>query len=43
LANYANSAPADAEPADVNKVRKRLDKAKVKLAKEDSHAVPLGH
>jgi tetratricopeptide (TPR) repeat protein len=43
LANYANSAPADAEPADVNKVRKRLDRAKVKLAKEDSHAVPIGH
>jgi tetratricopeptide (TPR) repeat protein len=43
LANYANSAPADAEPADVNKVRKRLDKAKVKLAKEDSHAVPIAH
>jgi hypothetical protein len=42
LANYADSAPADAEPADVNKVRKRLDKAKVKLAKEDSHAVPIG-
>lgn len=44
LANYAASAPADAEPADVNKVRKRLDKAKVKLAKEDTHAtVPIGH
>jgi tetratricopeptide (TPR) repeat protein len=38
LANYSNSAPADAEPADVNKVRKRLDKAKVKLAKEDAHS-----
>lgn len=38
LANYSNSAPADAEPADVNKVRKRLDKARVKLAKEDAHA-----
>jgi tetratricopeptide (TPR) repeat protein len=43
LANYASSAPADAEPADVNKVRKRLDKAKVKLAKEDSHAVRIVH
>ncbi len=44
LANYADSAPADAEPADVNKVRKRLDKAKVKLAKEDAHAtVPIRH
>jgi len=38
LKNYASSAPADAEPADVNKVRKRLDKAKQKLAKEEAHA-----
>lgn len=38
LANYADSAPADADPADVSKVRKRLDKAKVKLAKEETHA-----
>ncbi len=38
LKNYANSAPADAEPSDVNKVRKRLDKAKLKLAKEEAHA-----
>ncbi len=38
LKNYANSAPADAEPADVNKVRKRLDKAKTKLAKEEAHS-----
>lgn len=38
LQNYNNSAPADAEPSDVNKVRKELDKAKVKLAKEDAHA-----
>jgi tetratricopeptide (TPR) repeat protein len=43
LANYADSAPADAEPADVNKVRRRLDRAKVKLAKDDSHVVPIGH
>ncbi len=43
LANYANSAPADAEPADVNKVRKRLDKAKVKLAKEEAHAAVPHH
>lgn len=41
LANYANSAKPDAEPSDVNKVRKRLDKARVKLAKEESEtAVP---
>jgi Tfp pilus assembly protein PilF len=38
LKNYANSAPADAEAADVNKVRKRLDKAKTKLAKEEAHS-----
>lgn len=38
LQNYASSPAADAEPSDVNKVRKRLDKAKVKLAKEDAHA-----
>jgi tetratricopeptide (TPR) repeat protein len=38
LKNYANSAPADAEPSDVNKVRKRLDKAKQKLAKEEAHS-----
>lgn len=38
LQNYANSPAPDAEPTDVNKVRKRLDKAKVKLAKEDAHA-----
>ena len=38
LKNYASSAPADAEPADVNKVRKRLDKAKTKLAKEEAHS-----
>jgi len=35
--------PGGRRTRDVNKVRKRLDKAKVKLAKEDSHAVPLGH
>lgn len=38
LKNYASSPPADAEPADVNKVRKKLDKAKQKLAKEEAHA-----
>ncbi len=38
LKNYANSAPADAEPADVNKVRKRLDKARQKLAKVEAHS-----
>lgn len=43
LKNYANSAPADAEPADVNKVRKRLDKAKQKLAKEEAHSTAPSH
>jgi hypothetical protein len=43
LKNYANSAPADAEPSDVNKVRKRLDKAKTKLAKEEAHATAPHH
>ena len=38
LQNYTNSVPADAEPSDVNKVRKELDRAKVKLAKDESHA-----
>ncbi len=38
LTNYANSASADAPPSDVSKVRKRLDKAKLKLAKEEAHA-----
>ncbi len=38
LKNYADSAPADAEPADVSKVRKKLDKAKLKLAKEEAHS-----
>ncbi|MHB8302627.1 MAG: tetratricopeptide repeat protein [Acidobacteriaceae bacterium] len=38
LQDYANSPAPDAEPADVNKVRKRLDKARGKLAKEEAHA-----
>jgi tetratricopeptide (TPR) repeat protein len=38
LKDYAASVPADAEPSDVSKVRKRLDKAKAKLAKEQAHA-----
>lgn len=38
LQNYAISPAPDAETSDVNKVRKRLDKAKVKLAKEDAKA-----
>jgi tetratricopeptide (TPR) repeat protein len=36
LQEYARSAPADAEPGDVSKVQKKLDSARVKLAKEES-------
>ena len=36
LQEYARTAPADAEPADVSKVQKKLDSARVKLAKEES-------
>jgi tetratricopeptide (TPR) repeat protein len=36
LQEYAHTVPADAEPGDVNKVQKKLDTARVKLAKEES-------
>lgn len=36
LAEYAKTAPPDVDPADVAKVRKRLDSVRVRLAKEDS-------
>ena len=36
LQEYAHTVPADAEPGDVNKVQKKLDSARVKLAKEES-------
>src|SRR6201996_3076987 len=36
LSEYAKTVPADAEPSDVNKVQKKLDTARVKLAKEES-------
>jgi len=36
LAEFAKSLPADIEPGDVAKVQKKLDSARVKLAKEDS-------
>jgi len=36
LQEYARTTPADAEPADVSKVQKKLDSARVKLAKEES-------
>jgi tetratricopeptide (TPR) repeat protein len=35
LQEYARTIPADAEPGDVNKVQKKLDSARVKLAKEE--------
>jgi tetratricopeptide (TPR) repeat protein len=38
LQEYARTAPADAEPGDVSKVQKKLDSARVKLAKEESTA-----
>jgi tetratricopeptide (TPR) repeat protein len=40
LAEYAKSAPADVEPGDVAKVQKKLDSARVKLAKQDSTIAP---
>jgi tetratricopeptide (TPR) repeat protein len=36
LQEYARTVPADAEPSDVNKVQKKLDTARVKLAKEEA-------
>ncbi len=36
LQEYARTAAADAEPGDVSKVQKKLDTARVKLAKEES-------
>jgi tetratricopeptide (TPR) repeat protein len=39
LADFAKSEPADVEPGDVAKVQKKLENARVRLAKEDS---PLG-
>lgn len=40
LQEYARSAPADAERSDVSKVQKKLESAKVKLAKEEAHGTP---
>ena len=40
LQEYARTVPADAEPGDVSKVQKKLDTARVKLAKEESGASP---
>ena len=36
IRDSARTVPADAEPGDVNKVQKKLDSARVKLAKEES-------
>jgi tetratricopeptide (TPR) repeat protein len=40
LDEYAKSAPADIEPGDVAKVQKKLDSARIKLAKQDSSLAP---
>jgi hypothetical protein len=40
LAQYAKSAAADVEPAEVAKVQKKLESARVKLAKEESAVGP---
>jgi tetratricopeptide (TPR) repeat protein len=37
VAEFAKSAPADVEPADVAKVQKKLEGARVKLARQESH------
>ncbi len=36
LQEYARTVPADAEPSDVSKVQRKLDSARVKLAREES-------
>jgi Flp pilus assembly protein TadD len=36
LAEYAHTVPADAEPVDVNRVQKKLETARVKLAKGEA-------
>jgi len=36
LAEFAKSSPADVDPGDVNKVQKKLESARVRLAKEES-------
>ena len=38
IAEYAKSAAADVEPGDVAKVQKKLEGARVKLAKQESHS-----
>jgi tetratricopeptide (TPR) repeat protein len=41
LAEYAKSAAADAEPGDVAKVQKKLESARVKMAKQESADGPI--
>ena len=41
LAEYSKSAAADVEPSEVAKVQKKLENARVKLAKEDSISGPV--
>ncbi|HET7102841.1 MAG TPA: tetratricopeptide repeat protein, partial [Terracidiphilus sp.] len=40
LTEFSKSAPVDVEPAEVSKVQKKLENARVKLAKEDSLTAP---
>ena len=43
LQEYSHAAPGDADPSDVSKVKKKLEKAKIelsKLAKEEAHSAP---
>ncbi len=39
LADFANSSPADFEPGDVTKVQKKLESARVRLAKEEDSII----
>jgi tetratricopeptide (TPR) repeat protein len=40
LAQFAKTAPADIEPGDVAKVQRKLDTARIKLAKQESATGP---
>ncbi len=40
LKEYTRAAPGDAEPSDVSKVQRKLENAKVKLARKEAHASP---
>jgi len=42
LNQYARTVPADADPSDVSKVQKKLDSARIRLAKESSGALANG-